>query len=114
MEPLGPFVRKGDDSWFDIVRWTQFALIAAEQLDVTAANTSQRATGTDPDIRRLLGTEGTIGASMGLDGRWAARAIQAVGNYGEMWQRNVGAIGLPRRLNRLWNEGGIMYSPPLR
>jgi general L-amino acid transport system substrate-binding protein len=114
MEPLGAFVRKGDDIWFDIVRWTQFAAVAAEQLGVTSANASQLATGADPDIRRLLGTEGAIGPGMGLDAGWAARVIRAVGNYGEMWQRNVGPIGLPRGLNRLWNAGGIMFSPPLR
>ena len=114
MEPLGPFVRKGDDGWLDIVRWTQFALVAAEQLGVTAANAGQLATGPDPDIRRLLGTEGSIGASMGLDARWAARAIQAVGNYGEMWDRDVAPLGMARGLNRLWNDGGLMFSPPLR
>ena len=111
MEPLGAFVRKGDDSWLDIVRWTQFALVAAEQLGVNAGPT---APSTDPDIRRLLGTEGAIGASLGLDPQWAARAIQAVGNYGEMWQRDVAPLGLARGLNRLWNMGGLMFSPPLR
>jgi general L-amino acid transport system substrate-binding protein len=114
MEPLGAFVRKGDDSWLDIVRWTQFALVAAEQLDVTAANVDARAAGTDPEVKRLLGTEGGVGASMGLDPLWAARAIKAVGNYGEMWERDVAPIGLPRGLNRLWDKGGLMFSPPLR
>jgi general L-amino acid transport system substrate-binding protein len=114
MEPLGPYVRKGDDSWLDVVRWTQFALIAAEQMGVTAANAGQLATTADPDIRRLLGVEGSIGSSMGLDPQWAAHAITAVGNYGEMWQRNVAPLGLPRGLNRLWNAGGLMFSPPLR
>lgn len=114
MEPLGAFVRKGDDGWFDIVRWTQFAMVAAEQLDVTAATVERAGTSPDPDVRRLLGTEGSIGASMGLDAGWAARAILAVGNYGEMWERNIGPLGLPRGLNRLWNAGGLMYSPPLR
>jgi general L-amino acid transport system substrate-binding protein len=114
MEPLGPYVRKGDDSWLDVVRWTQFALIAAEQLGVTAATAGQLATTADPDISRLLGTEGSIGSSMGLDPQWAAHAIAAVGNYGEMWQRDVAPLGLPRGLNRLWNDGGLMFSPPLR
>lgn len=113
MEPLGPYVRKGDDSWLDVVRWTQFALVAAEQLGVTAASAAQPPPA-DPDIRRLLGTEGNVGASMGLDPAWAARAIQAVGNYGEMWQRNAAPLGNARGLNRLWNAGGLMYSPPLR
>jgi general L-amino acid transport system substrate-binding protein len=114
MEPLGPWVRKGDDPWLDIVRWTQFATIAAEQLGVTTANSGQLATTADPDIRRLLGTDGNIGPSMGLDQQWAARVIQAVGNYGEMWQRDVAPLGLPRGMNRLWNAGGLMFSPPLR
>jgi general L-amino acid transport system substrate-binding protein len=114
MEPLGAFVRKGDDSWLDIVRWTQFALVQAEQLGVSTANLDSQATTTDPDIKRLLGTEGGIGASMGLDPLWAAHAIKAVGNYGEIWQRDVAQTGLPRGLNRLWSQGGLMYSPPLR
>ena len=114
MEPLGAFVRKGDDSWLDIVRWTQLALVAAEQLGVTAATADAQAGTADPDIRRLLGTEGAVGASLGLDPHWAANAIKAVGNYGEMWERNVAPLGLPRGLNRLWNQGGLMFSPPLR
>ena len=114
MEPLGAFIRKGDDSWLDIVRWTQFALVWAEQLGVTQATVDQAAAGPSPDIRRLLGAEGGVGATMGLDPKWAANAIRAVGNYGEMWQRNVAATGLPRGLNNLWDKGGIMYSPPLR
>ncbi len=114
MEPLGPFVRKGDDGWFDVVRWTHFALVTAEQLGVTSANAGQLTQSKDPDIRRLLGIDGTIGASMGLDKMWAARAIQSVGNYGEMWTRDVGPLDLPRGLNRLWNDGGLMFSPPLR
>jgi len=114
MEPLGAFVRKGDDAWLDIVRWTQFALLAAEQLGVTAANADTNAAGTDPEVKRLLGTEGGVGVSMGLDPLWAARAIKAVGNYGEMWDRDVAPTGLPRGLNRLWDKGGLMFSPPLR
>ena len=114
MEPLGPYVRKGDDNWFDVVRWTQFALVAAEQLGVTGAQAATLGGTKDPDIRRLLGSEGSIGPSMGLDPHWAAQAIGAVGNYGEMWQRDVAPLGLPRGLNRLWSQGGLMYSPPLR
>jgi general L-amino acid transport system substrate-binding protein len=114
MEPLGPFVRQGDDGWFDVVRWTQFALIAAEQLGVTAANATQLAGSADPDVKRLLGSEGSIGKSMGLDPLWAAHAIAAVGNYGEMWERNIAPLGLARGLNRQWNAGGLMFAPPLR
>jgi general L-amino acid transport system substrate-binding protein len=114
MEPLGAFVRKGDDAWFDIVRWTQFALVWAEQLGVTQASVDADAAGPSPDARRLLGVEGNVGQSMGLDPKWAANAIRAVGNYGEMWQRDVAPMGLPRGLNRLWDQGGLMFSPPLR
>jgi general L-amino acid transport system substrate-binding protein len=115
MEPLGAFVRKGDDGWLDIVRWTGFALVWAEQLGVTQANLDEAAASDpSPDVRRLLGVEGDVGKSMGLDPKWAANAIRAVGNYGEAWQRDVAAIGLPRGLNNLWNKGGLMYSPPLR
>jgi len=120
MEPLGAYIRKGDDSWLDVVRWTQFVLIWAEQLGVTAAKADAAAAspgsnGTaSPDIRRLLGDEGEVGPSMGLDRRWAANAIKAVGNYGEMWERNIAPFGLQRGLNNLWDKGGLMYSPPLR
>jgi general L-amino acid transport system substrate-binding protein len=113
MEPLGAYIRKGDDAWLDVVRWTQFALVWAEQLGVTAA-TANKSDGASPDIRRLLGAEGDVGPSMGLDRRWAANAIKAVGNYGEMWQRNIAPFGLARGLNSLWDKGGLMYSPPLR
>ncbi len=114
MEPLGPFIRKGDDGWLDIVRWTQLALVTAEQLGVTAANVAEQASSQNPDIRRLLGAEGDVGPSMGLDKLWATKAIAAVGNYGEMWERNVAPMGLPRGNNRLWDQGGLMYAPPLR
>lgn len=114
MEPLGAFIRKGDDGWLDIVRWTQLALVAAEQLGVKGADVDGLAGSTNPDIRRLTGAEGGIGPSMGLDAAWAADAVKAVGNYGEMWARNVEPMGLPRGLNRLWDKGGLHYAPPLR
>ena len=114
MEPLGAYVRKGDDAWLDVARWTQFALVWAEQLGVTAATAGGTGEGASPDVRRLLGGEGDVGPSMGLDRRWAANAIRAVGNYGEMWERNIAPFGLERGLNRLWDKGGLMYSPPLR
>ncbi|MBV8912293.1 MAG: amino acid ABC transporter substrate-binding protein [Acetobacteraceae bacterium] len=114
MEPLGALVRKGDDGWLDVVRWTQFALIWAEQQSVTAATADASGPSASSDVRRLLGDEGDIGPSMGLDRRWAANAIKAVGNYGEIWQRNVAPFGLPRGLNNLWDKAGLMYSPPLR
>ena len=114
MEPLGAFIRKGDDAWLDIVRWTQFALVAAEQLGVSSKTVEEATKSPSPDVRRLLGVEGNVGASMGLDNLWAARAIKAVGNYGEVWQREVAPTGLARGLNNLWNAGGLQYAPPLR
>lgn len=115
MEPLGPFVRKGDDAWLDVVRWTQFAMVAAEGAGVTMADAGDLAAhSADPDTRRLLGAEADIGPSMGLDRQWALHVIQTVGNYGEMWQRDVAPLGMARGLNRLWNAGGLMYSPPVR
>jgi general L-amino acid transport system substrate-binding protein len=114
MEPLGAWVRKGDPRWFDVVRWTLLALAWAEQQGVTAASAEVPPANASPDVRRLLGLDGDVGPSLGLDRRWAANAIRAVGNYGEMWERNVAPFGLARGLNRLWSAGGLMYSPPLR
>lgn len=114
MEPLGAFIRKGDARWLDVVRWTQLALVAAEQLEVSSETVDALAKSPSPDIRRLLGVEGDVGPSLGLDKLWAAKAIKAVGNYGEMWKRNIEPMGLPRGMNRLWNQGGLQYAPPLR
>ncbi len=117
-EPLGPVVRQGDDEWFNIVRWTLFAMINAEELGVTSANVASHATtSVDPRIRRLLGVEGKMGAHLKLDAAWAARIIGQVGNYGEVFERNLGprtTLGIARGLNRLWSKGGIMYAPPIR
>lgn len=117
-EPLGPLVRHGDDQWSDVVRWTLNALIAAEEYGVTSANLEQMVAGTtNPEINRLLGTEGTLGAMLGLDAAWAQRAIAAGGNYGEIFASNIGeatTIGLARGLNAQWTQGGLMYSPPFR
>jgi general L-amino acid transport system substrate-binding protein len=117
-EPLGPLVRHGDDNWGDIVRWTLNALITAEELGVTSANVAEMAAGTNnPEINRLLGTEGNLGEQLGLDADWAQRAIAAVGNYGEIFEANIGeatAIGLARGLNAQWTNGGLIYSPPFR
>lgn len=114
MEPLGAFIRKGDDAWLDIVRWTLFVPVTAEELGVTQANVDEMLKSTSPDIRRLLGVEGSVGTTMSLEKDWAAKIIKAVGNYGEMWTRHVEPLGLPRGLNRLWSQGGIQYAPPLR
>ena len=117
-EPLGPVVRQGDDDWADIVRWTLHALIAAEELDVTSANVEELAEGTEsPEINRLLGSAGGLGAMLGLEADWAVNAIKAGGNYGEIFERHIGEktpIGLPRGLNAQWTNGGLLYAPPFR
>ncbi|MEO1951930.1 MULTISPECIES: amino acid ABC transporter substrate-binding protein [unclassified Thioclava] len=117
-EPLAPAVRQGDDQWTDIVRWTVFALIGAEEYGVTSANIDELAKGTDnPEVNRLLGTEGDLGAMIGLDKDWAVNAIKANGNYGEIFAATIGEqtpIGLARGLNAQWTQGGLMYAPPFR
>jgi len=117
-EPLGPLVRHGDHEWGDVVRWTLNALVSAEELGVTSANVVEMAAGsTNPEINRLLGTEGTLGEMMGLDADWAKNAIMVGGNYGEVFAKNIGEetpIGLARGLNAQWTNGGLLYSPPFR
>ena len=113
-EPLGPVVRHGDNQWGDIVRWTLFALVNAEELGVTAANADQMRNSPNPSIQRLLGTSGTFGEDLGVSNDWAYNAVKAVGNFGEMYERNIAPIGLSRGINGLWNRGGILYAPPVR
>ncbi|WP_108263253.1 amino acid ABC transporter substrate-binding protein [Mangrovicoccus ximenensis] len=117
-EPLGPLVRHGDDHWADIARWTLNALIAAEELGVTSANIDELAASTEnPEIARLLGTEGNLGEMLGLSQDWAMNAVKAEGNYGEIFEKYIGEgtpIGLARGLNAQWTEGGLMYAPPFR
>ncbi|MBU0970863.1 MAG: amino acid ABC transporter substrate-binding protein [Proteobacteria bacterium] len=114
-EPLGATVRADDDQWFDINKWVLNALIEAEELGVTSANVDQlKAKAMKPSIKRLLGTIPGNGKALGLDEEWAYRAIKAVGNYGEMYDRHLTPIGLDRGLNKLWSNGGIMYALPLR
>jgi len=118
-EPLGPVVRHGDNEWADVVRWTFYALVTAEELGITSANVAEMSAtaGNNPEINRLLGTEDAYGEMMGLDPKWAVNAISAVGNYGEVFERNIGAatpIGLARGLNAQWSQGGLMYAPPFR
>jgi general L-amino acid transport system substrate-binding protein len=117
-EPLGPMVRQGDEQWFNIVRWTLFALINAEELDVTPASVDDlKTTSKKPTVRRLLGLEGTFGVDIGLDADWAARAIKATGNYAEIFERSLGKsskLGIERGINALWNAGGLLYVPPVR
>ena len=118
-EPLGPVVRHGDNEWADIVRWTYYVLVAAEEYGITQANVAEMAAaaGDNPEINRLLGTEDELGAMMGLEPQWAVNAIAAVGNYGEVFERHLGEstpIGLARGLNALWTQGGLQYAPPFR
>ena len=117
-EPLGPSVRRGDDEFFTIVKWVVFALLEAEEYGITQANVDQlKASSTDPVVQRILGTSEDTGKLLGLDKDWAYRAIKATGNYGEIFERNVGpksALKLPRGANNLWNKGGLMYAPPVR
>lgn len=118
-EPLGPLVRHGDNEWADIVSWTLNALITAEELGVTSANIEELAAAPSgsPEVNRLLGTEGELGAMLGLEADWAKNAVAAGGNYGELFEKNIGEstpIGLARGLNAMWTEGGLIYSPPFR
>lgn len=116
-EPLGPAVRQGDDQWADIVRWVYNATVTAEEKGVTSANADQMKNSADKEIRRLLGVEANQGQELGLSNDWAYNIIKSVGNYGEIFERNIGektAIGLQRGLNALWTKGGLQYSPPFR
>lgn len=116
-EPLGPAVRHGDDQWFDIVKWTLFAMINAEELNITSKNIDEMVKSTNPDVKRFVGTEGNYGEQLGLTKDWAVRIIKQVGNYGKSFDRNVGAgspLKIDRGLNKLWNKGGIQYAPPIR
>ena len=116
-EPLGPMVRHGDDQWFDIVKWTLFAMVTAEEMGVTQKNVDEMAKSDKPDFKRVFGTDGNLGEQLGLTKDWVSRIVKAVGNYGESFDRNVGAgspLGIARGLNQLWNKGGIQYAPPIR
>jgi general L-amino acid transport system substrate-binding protein len=116
-EPLGPMVRHGDDQWFDIVKWTLFAMVDAEELGVTQKNVDEMAKSDKPELKRAFGTDGNLGEQLGLTKDWMSRIVKAVGNYGESFDRNVGAgskLGIARGLNQLWNKGGIQYAPPIR
>jgi len=117
-EPLGPSVRRGDDEWFEIVRWTLFAMLEAEEDGLTQGNVdSQKASSKDPNVQRFLGVSEDTGKLLGLDKEWAYRIVKQVGNYGESFERNLGPkspVGLPRGVNNLWTKGGLMYAPPIR
>ena len=113
-EPLGVMVRKGDDKWYDLARWEHIAVLQAEEEGITSANIDSFANSTNPDIRRLLGLEGDMGKALGVDNKWAYNEIKQVGNYGEIYDRNIKPLAIPRGLNKLWNHGGLQYPPPIR
>jgi general L-amino acid transport system substrate-binding protein len=116
-EPLGPMVRHGDDQWFDLVKWVLFGMINAEELGITQKNAEEMAKSDKPELKRVFGTDGNFGEQLGVTKDWMMRIVKAVGNYGEAFDRNVGAgskIGIARGLNQLWNKGGIQYAPPIR
>ncbi|HUK04182.1 MAG TPA: amino acid ABC transporter substrate-binding protein [Burkholderiales bacterium] len=113
-EPLGPAVRHGDDRWFDIVKWSLFAMIEAEELGLSSKNIEQQARNPDPSVQRFVGASGDIGKMMGLDNRWAVNIVRQVGNYGESFEANLKPLGFERGLNKLWTQGGLLYAPPVR
>jgi general L-amino acid transport system substrate-binding protein len=116
-EPLGPLVRHGDDQWFDVVKWTLFVMLNAEELGISSKNVDDASKSNQPEIRRLVGAEGNFGEQLGLSKDWVVRIVKQVGNYGEVFDRNVGTgskLAISRGLNRLWTKGGIQYAPPVR
>ena len=113
-EPLGVMVRKGDDKWFDIIRWTFAAMITAEEKGITSQNIDSFSDSKDPDIRRLLGIEGDLGKAIGLDPKWAYNVIKQVGNLGEVWDKDITPMGVPRGINNIWTKGGLQYAAPIR
>jgi general L-amino acid transport system substrate-binding protein len=116
-EPLGPVVRQGDDKWLNIVKWTHYAMVNAEELGISSTTLEQGLKSEKSDVKRLLGTDGNFGEQLGLSNDWATRIIRHVGNYGDVFERNVGmktALSIPRGINQLWNNGGILYAPPIR
>jgi general L-amino acid transport system substrate-binding protein len=116
-EPLGPMVRHGDDQWADIVKWALYAMVTAEELGITQKNVDEMAKSDKPEMKRVFGTDGNLGEQLGLTKDWVSRIVKAVGNYGESFERNVGAgskLGIARGLNQLWTKGGIQYAPPIR
>ena len=113
-EPLGPAVRHGDDRWFDVVKWSMFAMLEAEELGLHSKNIDEQAKSANPSIQRFVGTSGDLGKMLGIDNRWAVNIVKQVGNYAESFDANLKPLGFERGLNRLWNQGGLMYAPPIR
>ena len=114
-EPLGPMIRRGDWEFFTLVRWVLNGLIEAEEYGLTAANVDKlKAESKEPAIMRLVGTSGDVGKGLGVDNDWLVRIVKSVGNYGEMYERNIGPLGIQRGVNAQWRDGGLMYAPPIR
>jgi general L-amino acid transport system substrate-binding protein len=113
-EPLGPAVRHGDDRWFDVVKWTMFAMLEAEEMGISSKNIDSQAGSQNPTVQRFVGASGDIGKMLGIDNKWSFNIIKQVGNYGESFDANLKPLGFERGLNRLWNQGGLMYAPPIR
>jgi general L-amino acid transport system substrate-binding protein len=113
-EPLGPLVRHGDDRWFDVVKWSLFAMIEAEELGLTSKNIDQALASKDPAVQRFVGASGDLGKMMGVDNKWAYNIVKQVGNYGESFEANLKPLGFERGQNALWKDGGLLYAPPLR
>jgi general L-amino acid transport system substrate-binding protein len=116
-EPLGPSVRQGDDQWLTVVKWVHYALLNAEEAGITQANVAEMVNSTNPEIKRIVGKDGELGKGLGLPNDFVVSIVKAVGNYGELFERNVGSgsrLKIARGLNKLWNNGGLQYAPPLR
>jgi general L-amino acid transport system substrate-binding protein len=113
-EPLGPAVRHGDDRWFDIVKWTMYAMLEGEELGLTSKNIDRQAKSQNPSIQRFVGATGDFGKMLGLDNKWAYQILKQVGNYAESFDANLTPLGFERGQNKLWSQGGLMYAPPLR
>jgi general L-amino acid transport system substrate-binding protein len=113
-EPLGPAVRHGDDKWFDVVKWSMFAMLEAEEMGISSKNIDQQAGSKDPAVQRFVGATGDIGKMLALDNRWAYNIVKQVGNYGESFDANLKPLGFDRGINNLWTQGGLMYAPPVR
>ena len=116
-EPLGPVTRADDFRWFNLVKWVNFALVNAEELGITSENTAEAVNSRKPEVRRFAGAESGFGKLLDLEDAWALQAVGAVGNYSEIYERNLGVksrLGIPRGLNQLWNMGGVLYAPPFR
>jgi len=113
-EPLGPAVRHGDDRWFDVVKWSLFATIEAEELGLSSKTVDQALGSKDPAVQRFVGATGDVGKMLGLDNRWAYHIVKQVGNYGESFEANLKSLGFERGINALWSKGGILYAPPIR